>query len=150
MFLNPHIGLQLHNKSKTAVCSTNENCLYHCWDEVQRLEFKDLNVIKFLNTNKYLIAWFMFQYHHNKLIDSVQIFRLITIFMNIVPVLLATICKWYSSDWTKSPPLMESIVYRPVCILKHNRTSFIAVDWWSLDPDNKLIWSIYSHHCSNL
>ena len=29
--------------------------------------FKDLNVIKFLDINKYLIARFMFQYHHSKL-----------------------------------------------------------------------------------
>ena len=31
--------------------------------------FKDLNVIKFLDINKYLIARFMFQYHHSKLPD---------------------------------------------------------------------------------
>ena len=29
--------------------------------------FKDLNVIKFLDINKYLIARFMFQYHQSKL-----------------------------------------------------------------------------------
>ena len=37
--------------------------------------FKDLNVIKFLDINKYFIARFMFQYNHSKLPDISDYFQ---------------------------------------------------------------------------